>query len=214
MFNFANPGFIHEYQFINVPDYDSKGEICPSPHYYQNLAEAEFVIATYMFMCLIGYDPSKITILATYNGQKALLKDIFNQKCSWNPIFNKPAKITTVDKYQGQQNDYILLSLVRTFHLGYIRDIRRLVVSLSRARLGLYIFGRWNLYSNCYEIKKAFDILDNKPKDLKIILNEEFPVSRKLNDLKSQNFINVEDFRHMYRIVQEMLKIKFSSNKI
>ena len=44
--------------------------------------------------------------------------------------------------FLGQQNDYILLSLVRTKTVGHIRDVRRLIVAMSRARLGLYIFGR------------------------------------------------------------------------
>ena len=76
-------------------------------------------------MCLKGYDPDKITILTTYNGQKYLIRDIIHQKCSWSSIFKKPSKITTVDKFQGQQNDYILLSLVRTEHVGHIRDPKR-----------------------------------------------------------------------------------------
>jgi hypothetical protein len=41
-------------------------------------------------------------------------------------------QITTVDKYQGQQNDYVLLSLVRSRFVGHLRDVRRLVVALSR----------------------------------------------------------------------------------
>ena len=41
-----------------------------------------------------------------------------------------------MDKFQGQQNDYILLSLVRTRNIGHLRDVRRLVVAMSRARLG------------------------------------------------------------------------------
>lgn len=41
-------------------------------------------------------------------------------------------QITTVDKYQGQQNDYVLLSLVRSKVVGHLRDVRRLVVALSR----------------------------------------------------------------------------------
>lgn len=47
------------------------------------------------------------------------------------PFFTK---VTTVDKYQGQQNDYVLLSLVRTRIVGHLRDVRRLVVAMSRAR--------------------------------------------------------------------------------
>jgi len=65
-------------------------------------------------------------------------------------------QITTVDKFQGQQNDYIILSLVRTKAVGHLRDIRRLVVAMSRARLGLYIFARISLFKNCFELTPAF----------------------------------------------------------
>lgn len=64
--------------------------------------------------------------------------------------------MTTVDKYQGQQNDYILLSLVRTKAVGHLRDVRRLVVAMSRARLGLYVFARVSLFRNCFELTPVF----------------------------------------------------------
>ena len=41
----------------------------------------------------------------------------------------------------------ILVSLVRSKAAGHIRDVRRLVVAMSRARLGLYIFGRRDLFA-------------------------------------------------------------------
>lgn len=62
-----------------------------------------------------------------------------------------------MDRYQGQQNDYIILSLVRTKTIGHLRDVRRLVVAMSRARLGLYILARANLFRNCFELTPAFD---------------------------------------------------------
>ena len=203
----ANAGLLYEYQFINVPDHEGRGEICPSPFYYQNLAEAEYVVAMYMYMCLNGYNPEKISILTTYRGQKQLIKDIIKQKCEWNPFFKTPLKITTVDKYQGQQNDYILLSLVRTKNIGHLRDIRRLVVALSRAKLGLYIFGRWDLYKDCFELKKSFNLLNQKPKDLCIVINESFPTERVFKEYNIPN-IKIEDFKHLYRIDQELLKFK------
>lgn len=64
--------------------------------------------------------------------------------------------MTTVDRYQGQQNDYIILSLVRTKTVGHIRDVRRLIVAMSRARLGLYVFARVSLFENCFELRPAF----------------------------------------------------------
>ena len=47
------------------------------------------------------------------------------------PLFGRPKAVSTVDKYQGQQNDFILLSLVRTRNVGHLRDVRRLVVAVS-----------------------------------------------------------------------------------
>lgn len=37
------------------------------------------------------------------------------------------------------------------------RDVRRLVVAMSRARLGLYVFGRVFLFSNCFELTPTFN---------------------------------------------------------
>jgi intron-binding protein aquarius len=52
---YANAGFGFDFQAIDVPDFKGKGETIPRPHFVQNLAEAEYVVATYMFMRLIGY---------------------------------------------------------------------------------------------------------------------------------------------------------------
>lgn len=75
-------------------------------------------------------------------------------------------QVQTVDKYQGQQNDYILLSLVRTRAVGHLRDVRRLVVAMSRSRLGLYIFGRLSLFANCYELQPTVKHLLARPTQL------------------------------------------------
>jgi len=206
-YGYANAGFRFEYQFINVPDFDGKGETAPRPHYYQNLAEAEYVVATYMFMVLIGYPAEKITILTTYNGQKDLIRDIIRHKCSWNPIFKKPGKITTVDKFQGQQNDYILMSLVRSETVGHFRDPRRLTVAISRARLGLYVFGRYDLFNNCYELREAFRYFQHRPKNLLLIPGEKFPTTRNSESADDPtNLMMIEGFQEMYKVVQKLLE--------
>lgn len=104
-FKTANAGFRYDYQFINVPDYKGRGEAQPTPHFIQNLGEAEYAVAIYQYMRLLGYPREKITILTTYAGQKALIKDVLGHRCQRNPIFGMPKIVTTVDKYQGEQND-------------------------------------------------------------------------------------------------------------
>lgn len=56
-------------------------------------------------MTSMRYPRKSITILTSYNGQKALIRDVVEQRCARNPAYGRPHKITTVDKYQGQQND-------------------------------------------------------------------------------------------------------------
>ncbi len=101
----ANAGFRYEYQFIEVPDYKGAGESQPSPHFFQNLGEAEYAVAIYQYMRLLGYAASKISILTTYAGQKALIRDVLAHRCKGNGLFGLPKIVTTVDKYQGEQND-------------------------------------------------------------------------------------------------------------
>lgn len=175
----ANAGFWFDYQLINVEDFNGVGESEPNPYFYQNLAEAEYVVGVYMYMRILGYPAEKISILTTYNGQKHLIRDVVNKRCVDNPLIGRPHKVTTVDKYQGQQNDYILLSLVRTKAVGHLRDVRRLVVAMSRARLGLYIFARVSLFQNCFELTPSFNILMRRPLQLFLIPHETYPCSRR-----------------------------------
>lgn len=203
-FNKNNFAFKYNIQFINVEEFNSKGEEINSNNSYYNLAEAEYCIGIFMYMCLVGYNPSQISILTTYNGQKELIKEIYNKKCGWNKLFSNIGKISTVDKYQGQQNDYIILSLVRTKKIGYLRDIRRFIVSLSRARQGLYILGKWDLFYNCLELNKTMNIFKDKYKNRKLEL---------YLDGNENNIVEVDDFRHMYRLVQELLKIAMNNAK-
>ncbi|KHJ41012.1 Intron-binding protein aquarius family protein [Trichuris suis] len=186
-YQLANPGFLYEYQLIDVGDYNGVGESAPTPHFYQNLAEAEYAVAIFMYMRMLGYPAERISILTTYNGQKHLIKDIVRRRCGDNPLLGSPSKITTVDKYQGQQNDYIILSLVRSQAVGHIRDLRRLVVAMSRAKLGLYILARVSLFRNCFELTPVFGMLCQRPQNLILVPTEVFASQplRKANDLSN-----------------------------
>lgn len=203
-YNVANAGFQYEYQMVNVENFHGAGETEPNPFFYQNLAEAEYVVAVFMYMRLLGYPAEKISILTTYNGQKHLIRDVINSRCSENPLIGRPFKVTTVDKYQGQQNDYILLSLVRTKAVGHLRDVRRLVVAMSRARLGLYIFGRVALFKDCYELQPVFNILLKRPLELQLLTSETMPCDRKLSDDITNESITIENMSHMADFVYKL----------
>lgn len=59
----------------------------------QNLAEAEYVVAVFMYMRLIGWPAEKISILTTYNGQKHLIRDVIAKRCADNPLIGYPHKV-------------------------------------------------------------------------------------------------------------------------
>ena len=95
------------------------------------------------------------------------------RRCAQHPLFGPTRAISTVDRFQGQQSDFVLVSLVRTKSVGYVRDVRRLVVALSRARLGLYVFGKFDLFRDVAEWKPAMDKFNTRPSKLALIPTEK-----------------------------------------
>jgi intron-binding protein aquarius len=209
----ANPGFWFDYQLINVNDFNGVGESEPNPYFYQNLAEAEYVVAVFMYMRLLGYPAESISVLTTYNGQKHLIRDVISERCADNPLIGRPHKVTTVDKYQGQQNDFILLSLVRTKTVGHIRDVRRLVVAMSRARLGLYVFARVSLFQNCFELTPAFNLLMSRPAKIHLAPHEVYPGTRQANSSPAGEPLVIEDMPQMAGFVYDYYQHKVQAMK-
>ena len=107
------------------------------------------------------------------NGQKSLIGDVLRRRGA-----DAPLAVETVDRFQGQQADYVLLSLVRTKSVGHVRDIRRVVVALSRARLGLYVFAAAALFRGVAELAPAFARLAARPLALELLVGEAFPAAR------------------------------------
>lgn len=96
--------------------------------------------------------------------------------------------------------------MTRTRTVGYLRDVRRLTVALSRARLGLYIFGRREVFESCYELKPAFEQLFQRPDKLMLAPGEMFPTGRALDaDVEGTAMEGVE---HLGQYVFEMTQAK------
>lgn len=48
----ANAGFVHDYQLVDVHDYEGRGESEPNPYFYQNLGEGIHHIILFLMICL------------------------------------------------------------------------------------------------------------------------------------------------------------------
>ncbi|KAK2742851.1 hypothetical protein FQN55_007635 [Onygenales sp. PD_40] len=113
------------------------------------------------------------------------------------------------DTQLTQNHPDVLLSLTRTRTVGYLRDVRRLTVALSRARLGLYILGRREVFESCFELKPAFDILAKRPDKLMLVPGELFPTKRSVaEDVEGTPMEGIE---HLGQYVYEMTQAKIKA---
>ena len=114
-------------------------------------------------------------------------------------------------KYSVTNMIDVILSLTRTSRVGYLRDVRRLTVALSRARLGLYILGRREVFESCFELRQAFDILLQRPDKLMLVTGELWPSERILADEGGKDVPGqtpMESVEHLGQYVYEMTKSK------
>lgn len=114
-----------------------------------NLAEAQLTLATLQrYFEKIGKDRLleervDVGIISPYKGQVALLRRLIRQDRYWKP-FRSLITVNTVDGFQGQERDVIVISLVRSNaegNLGFLRDLRRMNVAITRARMKLIVIG-------------------------------------------------------------------------
>ena len=79
-------------------------------------------------------DPLQTVFISPYAGQVAAAKD----------IFPKQMRISTIDSFQGQEKEVIILSLVRSnddCEIGFLKDYRRMNVAITRAKEQLFVIG-------------------------------------------------------------------------
>ena len=114
-----------------------------------NLSEAQLTLATLRrYFDKIGKERIleervDVGIISPYKGQVRLLRRLLRQDKYWKP-FRGLITVNTVDGFQGQERDVIVISLVRSNEqgdIGFLRDLRRMNVAITRARMKLIIVG-------------------------------------------------------------------------
>jgi len=112
-----------------------------------NTQEAEMIAKFAAYLMQNGVQSWQITMLTFYNGQRKAILKALRKEPSICKGGDQAYNVHTVDSYQGEENDIVLLSLVRSpgggrrFSAGFLDNQNRVVVALSRARCGFYVFG-------------------------------------------------------------------------
>lgn len=114
-----------------------------------NKAEAELVLTTLRnYIDKIGKERFleerlDVGIISPYKVQTQYLRQQIRKREAFKP-FRQVISVNTVDGFQGQERDIILISLVRSNEngqIGFLSDLRRMNVAMTRARMKLIIFG-------------------------------------------------------------------------
>ena len=123
-----------------------------------NKYEAEYLTRLCNYLLFQNYSENQITILVAYGGQLLAVKnkvaEFVKRDKNVHPALVK-VKITSIDNYQGEENDIVLLSLVRSnaFNtIGFLAQSNRVCVALSRAKMGFYVIGNFKHLSECSKL--------------------------------------------------------------
>ena len=117
-----------------------------SNHSRFNSEEASMIVNFFAYLVNNGIKQSQITVLTFYKAQRRVIL----KKLRMHPSLAASAEaysVHTVDSYQGEENDIVLLSLVRSPPaggmpaVGFLDNKNRVIVAISRARRGFYMFG-------------------------------------------------------------------------
>lgn len=87
-----------------------------------------------------------------------------------------------------------------------------MTVAVSRARLGLYVLGRRQVFEACPELRPAFDILLERPDKLMLVTGEMWPTERANAEDNSslEGEVAMESVEHLGQYVFEMTKTKLT----
>ena len=114
-----------------------------------NVSEAHItLLALQAYFELIGKERIlseriDVGIISPYRAQVQLLRQLLRKNESLKP-FRRFITVNTVDGFQGQERDVIVISLVRSNdegQIGFLRDLRRMNVAITRARMKVIILG-------------------------------------------------------------------------
>ena len=104
-----------------------------------------------------------VGIISPYRAQVQYLRRILKKREFFKP-YRGLISVNTVDGFQGQERDIILISLVRANdegQIGFLRDLRRMNVAITRARMKLIILGDASTLTRHPFYKKLYDYIDS-----------------------------------------------------
>jgi len=136
-------------EWINTEGMDCNEEFVGENYGRINKQEAELSVQTLKeYLQKIGRERIleeriDVGLISPYKAQVQYLRQLIKKDTFFKP-YRSAITINTVDGFQGQERDVILISLVRANEegqIGFLNDLRRMNVAMTRARMKLIILG-------------------------------------------------------------------------
>ncbi len=158
-------------EWVDTSELDVKEQFVGESFGRINKAEAELTLLTLQqYFERIGKtrvlnERLDVGVISPYRAQVQYLRSQLKKKEYFKP-FRHLITVNTVDGFQGQERDIIVISLVRSNdegQIGFLRDLRRMNVAITRARMKLIILGdvhtmmRHPFYRKLFEYIKALN---------------------------------------------------------
>ncbi len=119
--------------FIDTAGANYDEEVEPDGDSRFNPAEAELVLKKLQSLLDAGVSPAEIAVISPYSAQVRLLRERIKQA---------DVEVDSVDGFQGREKEAVIVSLVRSNRdgeIGFLEDVRRMNVALTRARRKLIV---------------------------------------------------------------------------
>ena len=160
--------------WIQTPEAPSSASEGATGTSISNASEAHLtMLALQAYFELIGKERVMeerldVGIISPYRAQVQLLRSLLRKQEFFKP-FRRLITVNTVDGFQGQERDIIVISLVRSNDeglIGFLRDLRRMNVAITRARMKVIILGDRNtltrhpFYRKLWQYVQSLKVVD------------------------------------------------------
>ncbi len=108
----------------------------PGTESLRNEGEAQLICARARELIAAGLSPRELAVITPYRAQAAYIRELLTDIAE--------LEVDTVDAFQGREKDAVLLSMVRSNaeqQVGFLEDLRRMNVAMTRARRHLFVVG-------------------------------------------------------------------------
>ena len=159
-------------EWIDTSDIDAKEEFVGETFGRVNKTEALLTLAVLQhYFEKIGKERIleeriDVGIISPYRAQVQYLRQLVKKQEFFKP-YRRLISINTVDGFQGQERDIIMISLVRANddgQIGFLRDLRRMNVAITRARMKLIILGDTSTLTRHPFYRKLYQFIEKSEK--------------------------------------------------